>query len=68
MTKLFAIWLAWRALRVLVAIALVVALLTMLAHGQASRGRGGGPLNELRHQAKPLERQVQHAIQKVLRL
>ena len=65
MIKLLMLWAAWRLLRAIAAI-LLVAMLTLLPLGGASRrsGNAEGVVGRLQHQTRPLEQQVQHTLQR----
>jgi hypothetical protein len=65
MIKLLTLWAAWRLLRALVAM-VVIATLALLLLGGASRRGGDGEsvVGRLQHQARPLEQQLQHTLQK----
>lgn len=67
MTKLLTFWAAYRLLRALTAM-LVIATLALLLLSSARRtaGQSGGADAHLQHAARPLERQLQHALQKAL--
>lgn len=65
MIKLLTLWAAWRLLRAIAAI-LVVAMLALLLLGGASQrsGNAEGVVGRLQHQARPLERHLEHKLQK----
>lgn len=59
------LWAGWRLLRAIAAI-LLVAMLTLLLVGGASRTYGNAEslVGRLQHHTRPLEQQLQHTLQK----
>ena len=65
MIKLLTFWAAFRLFRALVPL-IVIATLALLLLGGVNRtaGHGGGWVGRLQHAARPLEHQLEHALQK----
>jgi putative copper export protein len=63
--KLLTFWAAIRLFRALVPLIVILTLaLLLLAGVNHSAGRGGGWVGRLQHAARPLEHQLEHALQK----
>jgi hypothetical protein len=63
--KLLTFWAAFRLFRALVPLILIATLALLLLGGMNHpTGHGGGWVGRLHHAARPLEHQLQHALQK----
>jgi hypothetical protein len=63
--KLLTLWAAWRLLRALVPILIVVTVALVLLGGASRRdGNAESVVGRLQHQTRPLEQQLQHTLQK----
>lgn len=65
MVKLLSLWLAWRAVRLATAVAVIVGVLALLSHGRQGGARhGSAPLTQLRHEVHPVEQQLERTIER----
>jgi hypothetical protein len=68
MIKLLGFWLAWRAIRVITAVAVVIGVLALLTNGQPGAvDHGKAPLTQLRRATRPLEQQLERTIEKAFK-
>ncbi len=68
MIKLLSFWLAWRAIRLIVATAVVIGAITLLVDRNAGAPRRGiSPLTQLHHATRGLEQQLGRTIERALK-
>jgi hypothetical protein len=66
--KLLSLWLAWRTVRLITAVVVIVGALALLAHSrQGGAHRGNTALTQLRRVVSPLEQQLERTIEKALK-
>jgi hypothetical protein len=67
MLQLLSLWLAWRTVRLITAVVVIVGVLALLTHGRhVGTHLGDAALTQLRHAVHPVERQLERALEKVL--
>jgi hypothetical protein len=67
-SKLLSIWLAWRAVRRITAVIVVLGALAVLTRGpQVSAQHGNGSLNQLRDAVHPVEQQLERTSERAFK-
>jgi hypothetical protein len=68
MLKLLSLWLAWRAVRLITAIVVIVGTLALLAQAHRGGVRGSNPpLTRLHRAVGPVEQQLERTIERALK-